>query len=200
MDDLVHLVSPRRIIYCEGRDTPGNGGSERGLDAKVYNAIFAERHPDTLFVSSGGNTELDQRSAIAIAILTKVFPKLEIWILKDRDIASGSEATGKTRELYLKQNADNHRVLQRREIENYLFDKEILKKYCIENELTFDDEMYDSFVTSISDQNLKDDIGRIRSFCGIKTSINSEKFKVLLAEHITGDTAAYQDLADSIFY
>ncbi len=200
LDDLVHLVSPRRIIYCEGRDTPGSGGSERGLDAKVYNAIFAERHPDTLFVSSGGNTELDQRSAIAIAILTKVFPELEIWILKDRDIASGEEATEKTRQLYLKQNADNHRVLRRREIENYLFDKEILQKYCIENGLTFEEEAYDAFVTSISDQNLKDDLGLIRSFCGIKTSINAEKFKVLLAEHITSDTAVYQDLADSIFY
>ena len=199
LDDLVHLVSPRRIIYCEGRDAPGNGGLERGLDAKVYNNIFAEQHPDTLFVSSGGNTELDQRSAIAIAILSKVFPELESWILKDRDMASGKDSTENTRQLYLKQNADNHRVLRRWEIENYLFDKEILKKYCEANDLLFDEVAYDAFVTSIDDQNLKDELGRIKTFCGITTSINPEKFKLLLVEQITDDTSAYKDLAASIF-
>jgi hypothetical protein len=29
LDDLAGLVSPKRIIYCEGRDQPGKGGRER---------------------------------------------------------------------------------------------------------------------------------------------------------------------------
>ena len=58
LDDLTGLVSPKRIIYCEGKDKPGANGEERGLDAKVFNNIFSENHHDTLFISSGGNTEL----------------------------------------------------------------------------------------------------------------------------------------------
>lgn len=59
LDDLAGLVSPRRIIYCEGRAEPGPCGRERGLDAQVLNEVFAGRHPSTQFISNGGNTELD---------------------------------------------------------------------------------------------------------------------------------------------
>ncbi len=69
LDDLTGLVSPKCIIYCEGRAEPNKVGGERGLDAEVLNIIFGEKYPDVLFVSSGGNTELDQRSDIAISIL-----------------------------------------------------------------------------------------------------------------------------------
>jgi hypothetical protein len=69
LDDLTGLVSPNRIVYCEGRAEPRADGSERGFDAQVFNTIFGEKHPDTLFISSGGNTELDQRSEIAICPL-----------------------------------------------------------------------------------------------------------------------------------
>lgn len=71
LDDLVGLVSPKRIIYCEGKDIPGRNGKEKGFDAKVYNSIFSKKYHDTLFISSGGNTELDQRSQIAITIYLK---------------------------------------------------------------------------------------------------------------------------------
>ncbi len=64
LDDLVGLVSPRRIVYCEGRAEPNSRGEEQGLDAIVYNTIFGEKYPDTLFISSGGNTELDQRREV----------------------------------------------------------------------------------------------------------------------------------------
>ena len=78
LDDLTGLISPKRIIYCEGRYDPGKAGEEQGMDAQVYNNIFGEQYPDTLFISSGGSTELDQRSNIAIALLSKVFPDIEI--------------------------------------------------------------------------------------------------------------------------
>ena len=117
LDDLTSLVSPRRIIYCEGRAEPTPTGDERGFDAIVFNNIFGERYPDTLFVSSGGNTELDQRSGIAISILSKVFTDVEIWVLKDRDMASGKLVDEATRQEYLNNNINNHRVLKRYEIE-----------------------------------------------------------------------------------
>lgn len=77
LDDLAQLVSPSTIVYCEGRAEPGTQSQEKGTDAIAFNNIFSQRYPDTLFVSSGGNTELEQRSAIAMAVLGKVFPTVE---------------------------------------------------------------------------------------------------------------------------
>jgi hypothetical protein len=199
LDDLANLVCPKTIIYCEGRDGPGKNGSERGLDANVFNNIFSEKYHDALFVSSGGNTELDQRSDIAIAILGKVFSDLNILVLKDRDMASGRNTNEHDRQIYLQNNQDNHRVLKRWEIENYLYDKEVLTNYCQKANLSFDETEYDQFVTDIVNQNLKDATGRIKNFCGITSSINPEKFKLTLSECITEDMAVYKELASCIF-
>ncbi len=199
VDDLSTLIAPKRIIYCEGKAHPGKNGEDKGFDAKVYNNIFSEKYNDTVFVSSGGNTELDQRSEIAFAILTKVFPETKIFVLKDRDISSGRINTEQDRQIYLGNNPDNHRVLKRWEIENYLFDKEILIKYCFKNELHFDDVAYDSFVTDIENQNLKDETSKIKNICNIITSLNPNIFKLNLSELITEDTKVFSELESCIF-
>ena len=199
LDDLTKLVSPQIIVYCEGRADPRPDGTERGLDATVFNKIFAVKYPDVLFVSSGGNTELDQRSDIALAILSKVFPTLKILILKDRDMASGKITTEETRRQYLENNPSNHRILKRYEIENYLYDREILEKYCKANDLVFDDSFYCSHVTDIVNQNLKDVTGQIKRCCHITTSVNAESFKINLSNYITENTNVYQELEKVIF-
>jgi predicted ATPase len=199
LDDLADLVSPSTIVYCEGRAEPGPNGRERGMDAQVFNNIFAESHPEALFTSSGGNTEPDHLSAIALAVLGKVFPKVEIWVLKDRDMASGKVTNEKDRQDYLKINDDNHRVLKRWEIENYLYDKDVLKAYCAGEELPFNEAAYDTFVTNINDQNLKDETNRIKNFCGIKTSINADRFKVNLSKYLTAGMPVFQELEACIF-
>ncbi len=199
LEDLTHLISPKRIIYCEGRHAPGNGGKERGLDAQVFNNIFSEKYHDTLFISSGGNTELDQRSEIAISILSKVFSEVKILVLKDRDMASGNNTGEPERQLYLSNNSENHRVLKRWEIENYLYDKEILKRYCSAMSLPFDEIGYDTFVSNINDQNLKDATGNIKKYCGLTISISAEKFKLNLSEFFSEDMPIYQDLEKCIF-
>ena len=199
LDDLANLISPNRIIYCEGRAEPTAEGGERGLDAKVYNTIFGERYPETLFISSGGNTELDQRSDIAIRILSKVFEGVEILVLKDRDMASGKFVDEAARQLYLQNEKGNHRVLKRVEIENYLYDKEVLKKYCVSNGLEFDETNYDELVTDVINQNLKDSTGRIKNICGIGTSINPEVFKQNLASVIDSSMSVYTELEQVIF-
>lgn len=199
LDDLTGLVSPKRIIYCEGRAEPTRTGRERGFDAEVFNSIFGEKYPDTLFISSGGNTELDQRSEIAISILSKVFSDVEILVLKDRDMASGKNTTEADRQMYLSNNPQNHRVLNRFEIENYLFDKEVLKAYCDENGKIFDEAAYDGFVTDIVNQQVKDNTGYIRNFCGIVGSINSEVFKKNIAKVIHPDMQVYKELEEVVF-
>ena len=199
LDDLCNLICPKTIIYCEGKDKPKQGGEEQGLDAEVYNTIFNQEFPDVLFVSSGGNTELDQRSQIAILILTKVFPELNVLVLKDRDMASGKITDEKSRLSYLSNNPNSHRVLKRFEIENYLYDKEILKKYCADVESKFDEGSYDLFVTDIVNQNLKDATGRIKNFCGLTVSVNKDTFKKNLSKYVTKDTAVYEELKQVIF-
>jgi ABC-type cobalamin/Fe3+-siderophores transport system ATPase subunit len=199
LDDLTGLLSPKRIIYCEGKDRPGNNGLEKGFDAKVFNNIYGEKYHDTLFISSGGNTELDQRSEIALAILTKILTEIEILVLKDRDVSSGKQNDENDRQVYLQNNPEHFRIMKRWEIENYLYDKEVLKPYCDKNNLTFDEIEYDKFVTNIIDQNLKDETGRIKNYCGITTSINPETFKLTLSQYITEDMTVYKELEQCIF-
>lgn len=178
---------------------PSKQGIEQGMDAQALNNIFAPTHPDILFISSGGNTELDQRSAIAIAILGKVFPTVDILVLKDRDMASGKNTNENDRQVYLKNNPTYHRVLRRWEIENYLYDKEVLKAYCLGENLLFDETAYDAFVTDIINQNLKDETARIRNFCNIKGSVNAESFKLALSTYVTDGMDVFKNLADCIF-
>lgn len=199
LDDLSKLICPKTIIYCEGKDKPKKDGSELGLDAEVYNKIFAEQYPDVLFVSSGGNTELDQRSDIAIAIFSKIFSELQILVLKDRDMASGKTTDLKTREIYLENNPKNHRVLKRFELENYLYDKEVLEKYCCDKGLQFNLDKYNNVVHDIENDNLKDKTGEIKSCCGIINSINPEVLKRNLASYITEDMKVYKELEEVIF-
>jgi len=199
LDDLADLVAPSQIIYCEGRDRPGPGGAEKGLDARVFNVIFGRKYPDTVFVSSGGNTELDQRSDIAISILSKVFPNLSILVLKDRDMASGKNTYESERQVYLSTNPANHRVLRRWEIENYLYDKEVLKRYCVSEKLTFDEAGYDAFVNDVVNQELKDETGRIKNYCGITGSVNRDVFKVRLSQVVDEGMSVFSDLETCIF-
>jgi len=198
LDDLTGLVSPRRIIYCEGAAEP-RSGSEQGMDAQAYNNIFGETYPDTLFVSSGGNTELDQRSAIAISILSKVFPDLEIWILKDRDMASGKAVSEEGRQEYLRLNQKNHRVLKRWEIENYLFDKEVVRKYCENKDESFDEKTYDKNITDILSGDVKSKIQYIRNICNVVGSVDNNLFKIDLSKFISTDMQVYKELEQSIF-
>ena len=199
LDDLTGLIAPNRIIYCEGRDEPRRDGSERGLDAQVLNNIFNAEYPGTVFVSSGGNTELDQRSSIALAILGKVFPNMEIWVFKDRDMASGKLVSEKERQEYLANQDARFRVMKRWEIENYLFDEEVLRKYCAVNQKNFDEVKYKQNFTDLINSDVKSQFSLIKSICSISTPISSDKFKINLSELITSDMSVYQELKSCIF-
>ena len=198
LDDLAGLISPKRLVYCEGK-AETREGEERGIDAQAYNNIFNEAFPDTLFVSSGGNTEPQQRSEIALSILKKVFNDIEILILIDRDFASGKSTTINDRKVYLKNNPKNHRVLLRWELENYLYDKEVLQRYSKKHNLQFDESAYDQHVNDITTDNVKDKTGIMKNVCGISGSISVGIFKTELSKCITSEMTVYKDLHDCIF-
>ena len=102
---------------------------------------------------------------------------------------------------YLDNQNERFRVMKRWEIENYLFDKEVLRKYCIENQKTFDEIKYDNNFTSqdLIDLDVKSKFSLIKSICSIPTHINPENFKINLSKLITSDMNVYQELESCIF-
>jgi AAA15 family ATPase/GTPase len=190
LEDITGLVSPRTIVYCEGKPEPSDSGEEQGLDALVYNKIFESEFHDALFISSGGDDVISNLS-LALAILNKAFKGVSILQLKDRDGITDDERNQFIAEATYK------RMLKRREIENYLFDKEILKLYCLSVSVTFDETKYDSVVTDIQLQDLKPIQQKIKESCSF--SENVPDFKLKLAEFVTSETEIYKELKSCMF-
>jgi ABC-type hemin transport system ATPase subunit len=194
LEDLTGLLAPKRIIYCEGRKEPSREGEELGLDARAYNAIFEGEFPDTLFVSGGGATEPFLYSEIALKILGKAFDDVELLVLRDKDIKGDGAATSDLdREEWLRRNQSG-RMLQRMEIENYLFDSEIIKKMNPHIDMAD----YAALITDVATQDLKKLSARIKALCG-KDQMSKDNFKIALAEMITPGTQIYSELKSVIF-
>ena len=109
-DDLAGLVSPSCIVLCEGKK------SSEGTDAKIYNKVFEQSHPDTLFISRGSSTEIEKGEIIPV--LESIVPKVRVWRLIDRDDMPTTVRDEKI--------GAGIQVLRRREIENYLWDKAVV--------------------------------------------------------------------------
>ena len=108
-DDLAGLVAPGHIILCEGCET---------TDAKIYNSVFEEAHPDTLFISRGGARSVEKDRVIPV--LEAIVPQARVERLIDRD---DMHDTNRDETI-----TSGIRVLRRREIENYLWDKSVVRK------------------------------------------------------------------------
>lgn len=192
LEDLTGLVSPKTIIYCEGKPTPTAAGKEAGIDAQVYNKIFELEKPDVFFISSGGSTEPDIHASLALKILGKAFSGVELLLLKDKDIRpDGSETTDQDRNDFLAISTSN-RMLNRKEFENYLFDFEIVSKA---HSVSRTD--YDQIFSGQTDYKSK--TGELMKLCGIRTGMNKDQFKLSLAAHVSPDTKVYQELLKEIF-
>jgi AAA15 family ATPase/GTPase len=195
LEDLTGLISPEVIVYCEGRKDLGRNGEELGLDAEVYNTIFELEFPNTLFVSSGGSTEPDKYSEVAIKVLSKAFDSVTLLLLKDKDIrGDGSVTTNLEREAWILENPSNRRMLIRKEIENYLFDLDIVKKLNPD----IDEVEYRNMISDINEGNIKDCGIQLKKLCGYEQKSERE-FKLDLAAQISSDTQVYKELRSLIF-
>ena len=119
LDDLAELVSPRRVVICEGEPSANRSISNHSLDADCYNRIFEHEFPETRFVSMGNDRQIvgDQRGlAEALRLL---IGGLEVVRLIDRDDRTDNEIARLA--------ASGVRTLSRRNLESYLFDDEVLK-------------------------------------------------------------------------
>jgi len=193
LDDLVGLIAPERIVYCEGRAEPGAAGEDQGLDAFVYNEIFGKDYPTTLFVSSGGTNEVKNYGSLAIKVLQKAFLDVDLLLLHDRDTRTDQECTA-----WLN-NAPHHRMLARREIENYLLDFDVLAAFYSAKSGTLSRADYDAIVTDIVSQDLKtgQTISGLKALCAEVQKTNTD-FKKALAAYVRG-TPAHGELMTAIF-
>ena len=114
LDDLARLLAPEVLVICEGSQV-----SDRVplWDERIYRQIFRDLHPRVEFKSSGGKGELEWAAAIASVIA----PGTYILKLRDRDDLTTENRTR------LLDNDSNLRVLQRRSLESYLLDDEVLE-------------------------------------------------------------------------
>ena len=116
LDDLSSLVAPHRVVICEGsKDKHVNA-----FDARCYNQLFASEFPETLFISQGGSGEVIQSDHL-VSILKSIAHGIDVQKLIDRDDMTNEERARKI--------AQGIRVLRRREIEEYLYDPEVLRMF-----------------------------------------------------------------------
>ena len=116
LDDLSSLVAPRRIIICEG----SKNKHVKAFDAGCYHRLFADEFPDTLFISQGGSGEVIQSEHL-VGILKSIAHGIGVQKLIDRD--------DMTDDMRAQAIAQGVRVLRRRELEEYLYDPEVLRTF-----------------------------------------------------------------------
>ena len=92
----------------------------KAFDARCYNQLFADESPETLFISQGGAGEVI-RSEHLVTILKSIARGIDVQKLIDRDDMTDGARSQKI--------AQGIRVLSRREIEEYLYDPEVLRRF-----------------------------------------------------------------------
>jgi len=85
----------------------------------------------------------------------------------------------------------------RREIENYLFDKEVVSKLAAIDGRPFDETRYNAAVSDIGSQDLKPVQQEVQASCGYVGTIAD--FKVVLARAMTQGMNTFAELESAIF-
>lgn len=183
LEDLSGLLAPEKIIVCE------SDPNRAAFDARCYNKIFAKNHPDALFVSAGSKSELNK----IIPVLQDVIQKAEIFVVRDRD--------GLLDERRNELIQEGIRVLNRRSIEDYLIDHEVLDKLADDKGL---DACQLQELKDINGNNAKARVGQIyqKISNGYRLIVGDDREEFLsdvLAPLFTEEMAVYRELENDIF-
>ena len=116
LDDLADLVAPKTIVICEGSKSK----ADRGFDADCYNRLFADIQPDTLFISVGSSSEVENSQHLA-GVIKSIAKGVTVRKVIDRDDMHPEER--------IESIEGGVCVLGRRELENYLYDPEVLRTF-----------------------------------------------------------------------
>lgn len=119
LDDLADLIAPSNIVLCEGSARK----ADKGFDADCYNRIFSDEYPDTLFISHGSSKQVEKSDAL-IAILGAVAKGVNVRQLIDRDEMTDTA--------WNESISKGVAVLSRMEIEEYLYDPEVIEEFLNE--------------------------------------------------------------------
>lgn len=201
LDDLAALIAPEVVYLCEG-NTSTNKDSTYAWDARIYRQIFNDTYPQIDFVSVGGQAELKAAGEIAM-VVAKGSTRIR---LRDRD-----SLTNVGRQELL--DADpNLRVLQRRSLENYLVDDEVIAKLVAKYELKVGRTLAE--ITEARDEALanssKDDLAKtaLSAVYEMAKQVlqrngqlgeNTMQFaRDVLAPLVTSETAVYAGLKQSL--
>lgn len=122
LDDLAELLVPKQVVICEGNPLGAVLGKNTEHDARIYEAIFADEMPDTLFISAGNSKEV-QNDFIGLAtVLPKLSSGMKIIRLIDLDDHTPNDVADF--------NSRGIAVLSLRHLEAYLYDDEVLVALC----------------------------------------------------------------------
>ena len=198
LDDLSSLVAPHRVVICEG----SKDKHVKAFDARCYNQLFANEFPETLFISQGGSGEVVQLEHL-VAILKSIASGIDVQKLIDRDDMTDDQRAQTI--------ATGIRVLRRRELEEYLYDPEVLRTFlekegCEETTVETVVKKRESLLnTQSGPKNIKD-VSRnlfetIRGITGLPNlGRNREEFASQFLVPALGNTQlVYQELREDLF-
>jgi hypothetical protein len=155
LGDVAALVAPDRVVLCEGRPAGGINMAKAEFDARCYRRIFASEFPRTDFVSVGNSAAVaTDRVELGRTIQTLV-SGTEVLRVVDRDLRSTQEVQDLI--------ATGTRVLDRRHLESYLLDEDVIEALCVMSghpELVAQAEraMADAVEASVARGNAPDDL------------------------------------------
>lgn len=121
LSDFSKLISPKQIVFCEGAQ---QGRKCANFDAQIYSKIFEEKYHDTTFISIGSCNEVEDIENQSVKIVSNLLSASKIIKFVDRDDKSSQEVSDLIKK--------GIKTLEKRHIENYLLDDEIIKKLCNE--------------------------------------------------------------------
>lgn len=203
LDDFSAFIAPQRIVFCEGNP---KGHANPNFDAQVYTKIFGESHPDVAFVSVGSCTEVENKENTTVKSITELLKGSEVIKVIDRDDLSGSEVASLLEK--------GIKTLNRRHIECYLFDNEVITKLC--NVTGHDDKIADCLaakdkvmIDSTERGNPVDDVKSasgsimvdLKRILSLTQCGNTRESFIMntIVPIITSDMKVYQELEHSIF-
>ncbi|CAI9674270.1 AAA family ATPase [Elizabethkingia anophelis] len=201
--DFAKLISPKKIVFCEGNSA---GRQYKDFDAQIYSIIFGNSYHDTKFISLGSCSEIENIENNSVRVVSNILKASEIIKIVDRDDKSDEEVV---------ENLEKGiKTLDKRHIESYILDDEIITKLCKTEgredliSICLEAKMK-AIEESISRGNPSDDIksasGKIftelKRILGINRSGNNKCafFRDKMAKLITEETNIYKNLEREIF-
>ncbi|MEZ4968955.1 MAG: AAA family ATPase [Flavobacteriaceae bacterium] len=201
--DFSQLIAPNRVVFCEGTS---QGRKYKDFDAQIYGRIFEQKYHETKFLSIGSSSELENIENQSVKIVSNILKSSSIVKFIDRDDKSPQEV----QELLAK----GIKTSNRRHIESYLFDDELITKLCNSNgkpELVQDclNAKTQAIQDSIGRGNPADDIKsasgniftEIKRILGLTQCGNNKCafIRDTMTPLVTEDTTVYQELENEIF-